>query len=149
MFLVGSCACGIAPGTITLIAARTVQAIGGAVLSPASLKPILRSFPAQKRSTIVGLWRASGALGAAIGPCIGGILIDVANWRAAFLVNLPVGVALLAFSVPRLPHLDGAAEGGPIDLPGIMLIAGGAAAVFNGVVLAPKVGLQAATVCGR
>ncbi len=98
LFTLASAACGMAPGTGSLIAARIVQAVGGAVLTPASLALILGAFPAEKRSAIVGLWSAAGALGAAVGPGAGAILIELATWRAAFLVNLPFGALILWFA---------------------------------------------------
>jgi EmrB/QacA subfamily drug resistance transporter len=134
LFTLASAACGLAPGTTTLIAARIVQAVGGAVLTPASLALILGAFPADKRSAIVGLWSAAGALGAAVGPGAGAILIEWATWRAAFLVNLPFGALILWFAARHLPALKGADAGEALDIPGIALIAGGVAALTYGVV---------------
>ena len=108
LFTLASAACGLAPGTSALIAARPVQAVGGAVLTPASLALILGAFPANKRSAIVGLWSVAGALGAAVGLGAGSILIELASWRAAFLVNLPIGALILWFAARRLPaHIAG------------------------------------------
>lgn len=134
LFTLASAACGMAPGTTALIAARTVQAIGGAVLTPASLALILGAFPANKRSAIVGLWSAAGALGAAVGPGAGAILIELATWRAAFLVNLPFGLLILWQAARRLPAPKGADAGEGLDIPGIALIASGVAALTFGVV---------------
>ncbi len=146
LFTLASAACGLAPGTSTLIAARVVQAVGGAVLTPASLALILGAFPADKRSAIVGLWSAAGALGAAVGPGAGAILIELATWRAAFLINLPFGVLILWFAARRLPPLNGADAGEALDIPGIVLIAGGVAALTYGVVQIKEAGFAAAVV---
>jgi EmrB/QacA subfamily drug resistance transporter len=140
LFTLASAACGIAPGTGTLIAARIVQAVGGAVLTPASLALILGAFPVDKRSAIVGLWSAAGALGAAVGPGAGAILIELATWRAAFLVNLPFGALILWFAAGRLPALKGADAGEGLDIPGIALIASGVAALTYGVVQIEEAG---------
>ena len=148
LFTLASAACGMAPGTNSLIAARVVQAVGGAVLTPASLALILGAFPADKRSAIVGLWSAAVALGAAVGPGAGAILIELATWRAAFLVNLPFGALILFFATRRLPGLKGADAGKGLDIPGIALIASGIAALTYGVVQIEKAGFGAATVWG-
>lgn len=148
LFTLASAACGLAPGTTTLIAARIVQAVGGAVLTPASLALILGAFPADKRSAIVGLWSAAGALGAAVGPGAGAILIELATWRAAFLVNLPFGALILWFAARRLPALKGADAGEALDIPGIALIAGGVAALTYGVVQIKEASFAATTVWG-
>lgn len=148
LFTLSSAACGLAFGTTTLIAARVVQAVGGAVLTPASLALILGAFPANKRSAIVGLWSAAGALGAAVGPGAGAALIELATWRAAFLVNLPFGALILWFAARHLPALKGAAAGEGLDFPGITLIAGGVAALTYGVVQIEEVGLVATAVWG-
>lgn len=148
LFTLASAACGLAPGTTALIAARIVQAVGGAVLTPASLALILGAFPADKRSTIVGLWSAAGALGAAVGPGAGAILIELATWRAAFLVNLPFGALILWFAARRLPALKGADAGEALDIPGIALIAGGVAALTYGVVQVKEASFAATTVWG-
>ncbi len=134
LFTLASGACGMAPGTTALIAARAVQAVGGAVLTPASLALILGAFPSEKRSAVVGLWSAAGALGAAVGPGTGAILIELASWRAAFLVNLPFGARILWLAARRLPVLKGADAGEGLDIPGIALIAGGVASLTFGVV---------------
>jgi EmrB/QacA subfamily drug resistance transporter len=146
LFTLASAACGTAPGTGALIAARTVQAVGGAVLTPASLALILGAFPPGKRSAIVGLWSAAGALGAAVGPGAGAILIELATWRAAFLVNLPFGALILFYAARRLPTLKGADAGEGLDIPGIALIATGVAALTYGVVQVEEAGFAAATV---
>lgn len=148
LFTLASAACGLAPGTTSLIAARIVQAVGGAVLTPASLALILGAFPAEKRSAIVGLWSAAGALGAAVGPGAGAILIELATWRAAFLVNLPFGALILWFAARRLPALKGADAGEGLDIPGIALIAGGVAALTYGVVQIKAASIAATHVWG-
>jgi EmrB/QacA subfamily drug resistance transporter len=143
IFTLASAACGMAPGTGSLIAARVVQAVGGAILTPASLALILGAFPPEKRTAIVGMWSGVGALGAAVGPGAGGILIELATWRAAFLVNLPFGALILWFAWRRLPMLGGAARGEGLDLIGIGLIVAGVSGLTYGIVQIESLGIVA------
>jgi EmrB/QacA subfamily drug resistance transporter len=101
-FVAASALCATAPGPGWLIAARVLQAAGGAVLMPASLAILLTEFPPKRRALAVAVWSATGAVAAAAGPPIGGLLVQ-ASWRWVFLVNLPVGVvmAVLAARVLR------------------------------------------------
>lgn len=99
IFISASALCGAAPTLGLLIAARMVQAIGGALLVPAALALLLPEYPAEKRSTALGVFVSINSLAAAAGPVVGGTLIDVASWRAAFLVNVPIG--LTAFVLGR------------------------------------------------
>jgi EmrB/QacA subfamily drug resistance transporter len=146
LFTLASTACGLAAGTDSLIAARVVQAIGGAVLTPASLALILGTFAKEKRTAVVGMWSAAGALGAAVGPGAGAILIELATWRAAFLVNLPVGALILLFALRRLPAGPGAAAGEGLDLFGIGLIVLGVSTLTYGIVQIESAGITATNV---
>lgn len=121
LFGLASLACGLAPTSGSLILARVVQAIGGAMLTPASLTLILTAFPPGKRAAIVGLWGAVGALAAALGPGAGGLLIETGGWRSAFLVNIPLvaGLIVLARSIAHVPGGDADAR---LDLPGTFLV---------------------------
>ena len=99
VFISASALCGAAPTLEMLIAARMVQAIGAALLVPAALALLLPEYPAEKRSTALGIFVSINSLAAAAGPVIGGMLIDGASWRAAFFVNVPIG--LTAFVLGR------------------------------------------------
>jgi len=118
-FVAASAVCAAAPGAGWLIAARVLQAVGGAVLMPTSLAILLAEFPARQRGIAVAIWSATGAVAAAAGPPIGGLLVQ-ASWRWVFLVNLPIGLvtAIVAARVlnesrdpegKRFPDLAGAA----------------------------------------
>ncbi|NBN97369.1 MAG: MFS transporter, partial [Actinobacteria bacterium] len=85
----GSLLCGFAPTTWFLVLARIVQAFGGAQLSPASLALVLPEFPVEKRTQAIAIWGATGGLAAALGPSIGGILVDTLGWRSLFFLNIP------------------------------------------------------------
>jgi NTE family protein len=95
LFTAASVLCAVAPTVQVLIAFRVLQALGAAMLVPASLALVVEAFPAERRSHAVGLWGASAALASGLGPPIGGALVEWGNWRWAFLVNLPFGLAAL------------------------------------------------------
>jgi len=92
LFTGASLACALAPSIGFLVAARMAQALGAAVLVPASLALVVQAFPAEHRTHAVGLWGASAALASGLGPPIGGLLVQWGDWRWAFLVNLPFGI---------------------------------------------------------
>ncbi len=95
LFTAASLACALAPSTALLIAARAVQAVGAAVLVPASLALVLHAYPPAQRAHGVALWSALAALSAGLGPSLGGLLVEAGGWRLAFLVNLPLGAGVL------------------------------------------------------
>ena len=91
LFLAASAACGLAGSVGWLIAARVLQAVGAALLTPASLSIVLAAFPQSKRTVVVSLWGAVGGLAAAVGPSAGSFVIDHFGWSWAFYINLPLG----------------------------------------------------------
>ena len=97
-FSVGSLLCGLAPGVGALVAARVVQACGAGMMVPASLSLLLAEVPAAARPRAIGTWSAVGALGAALGPVIGGSLVQI-SWRLVFWINLPVGLIAVVLAV--------------------------------------------------
>ena len=118
-FVAASALCAAAPGPGWLIAARVLQAVGGAILMPTSLALLLAEFPAKERAFAVAIWSATGAVAAAAGPPVGGLLVQ-ASWRWVFLVNLPIGLVMALLSArvliesrdpegKRFPDLAGAA----------------------------------------
>ncbi|MBQ91615.1 MAG: hypothetical protein CL441_09465 [Acidimicrobiaceae bacterium] len=100
VFVAASLLCGLAASTGLLIASRVLQGIGSSVIGPTSLSMVLPEFPASRRSMVLGIWGASAALGAALGPSVGAVLLEYLSWRWVFLVNVPIGLALLALT-PR------------------------------------------------
>jgi EmrB/QacA subfamily drug resistance transporter len=119
LFTAASAACAISGDIWWLVAFRVLQAAGAAILTPASLGLVIASAPAEHRARSVRIWAATGAIAAALGPVVGGVLVE-ASWRWVFLVNVPVGVVALLVgirliprsrdqSVTRLPDLIGAA----------------------------------------
>ena len=91
LFLAASAACGLSTGVGWLVAARVVQAVGAALLTPASLSIVLAAFPQDRRAIVVSLWGAVGGLAAAVGPSAGSFVVDSVGWPWAFFINLPLG----------------------------------------------------------
>jgi EmrB/QacA subfamily drug resistance transporter len=121
-FGLGSLLCGLAPGVAELIVARVIQAAGAGLMVPASLSLLLASVPAAVRGQAIGTWSAFAALGAALGPVIGGSLVQV-SWRWVFWINLPVGLAAVLLATRVVPESrDERAQGRP-DLTGAGLLA--------------------------
>jgi EmrB/QacA subfamily drug resistance transporter len=146
-FTLGSLLCGLAPGVAALIAARIIQAIGAGLMVPASLSLLLAAVPAQARPQALGTWSALGALGAALGPVIGGSLVQI-SWRWVFWVNLPVGVAAILLAVRLVPESkDDRALGRP-DLLGAGLLAAAVGLVALALVKAPDWGWGSARFVG-
>lgn len=130
LFLAASAACGAANSVELLIAARVLQAIGAALLTPASLSIVLDAFPKEKRAVAVSLWGAVGGLAAALGPSLGTFLVDKMGWPWAFYINLPLGAISLWYGASRLQEFKGTAKVHRIDWVGVTLIiisVGGAA----------------------
>lgn len=130
IFIIGSGACGAAGSISFLIGARVLQAVGAALLTPASLSLILDAFPLQKRAVAVSLWGAVGGMAAAIGPSLGSFIVDSMGWPWAFYINLPIGAIALARGVVLLRESRIPGKVQHIDLVGmalLMLSVGGAA----------------------
>jgi EmrB/QacA subfamily drug resistance transporter len=132
-FTAASLLCAAAPSLGLLISFRVVQGIAAALIAPASLAIVLDSFPLERRSAGVGLWGAAAAAAAAVGPTLGGALVELSDWRLVFLVNLPLGAAIVLAGRRRLPHpkiLDSRLP----DLPGAAMLALALAAITLGIV---------------
>ncbi|MFF3288817.1 MFS transporter [Streptomyces sp. NPDC003023] len=125
-FAVGSLLCGLAPNGGVLVAARALQGIGGALLTPGSLALIQASFHPDDRSRAVGLWSGLGGVGAAIGPFVGGWLVDGPGWRWVFLLNVPLAVLCVPVALRHVPESRDPRATGRFDALGAVL---GAAAL--------------------
>jgi EmrB/QacA subfamily drug resistance transporter len=134
IFGVASAWCGLAPDIGQLIAARAVQGIGGALLVPGSLALISVSFPPGQRGRAIGTWSGYTSITAAIGPVLGGWLVQHASWRWVFFINLPVATAVLALTMWRVPESRAAADAQTtrrrLDWPGAFLTMAGLGAVI-------------------
>jgi EmrB/QacA subfamily drug resistance transporter len=122
VFLIASAACGLAGNIWWLIAARVLQAVGAALLTPASLAIVLAAFPQEKRAVAVSIWGAVGALAAAIGPSLGSFVVDAVGWPWAFYINLPLGAISLWRGARLLPESTPQAVRRRIDGIGMALL---------------------------
>lgn len=131
VFLAASAACGLANTVELLITARVIQAIGAAMLTPASLSIVLDAFPKEKRAVAVSLWGAVGGLAAALGPSLGTFLIDKMGWPWAFYINLPLGAISLWRGILYLQEVKGTPKEHKIDWVGmaLLIVSAGAAAM--------------------
>ena len=103
VFSAGSLLCGLAPGVAALIAGRVIQAVGMGLMVSASLSLLLAAVPAAARARAIGIWSAIAALGAALGPVIGGSLVQL-SWRWVFWINLPVGLVAILLAGKVVPE---------------------------------------------
>ena len=106
-FGVASLLCAVAPSAGTLIAARAVQGVAGALLVPSSLAIITAIYEGEARGRAIGIWTAGTSAAIALGPPLGGLLVDLASWRWIFLINVPLVVAALGITVRAMPALPG------------------------------------------
>ena len=116
IFTLASVACALAADLTLLLAARAVQGVGAAILLPNSLAVLGNAFTGEARGKAIGTWAGVGAIAGAVGPPLGGWLVDAIGWRAIFYVNVPVAAAAILIA---LRHIEESAEGAlPLDLPG-------------------------------
>ncbi|MFF9217526.1 MFS transporter [Streptomyces viridosporus] len=120
-FAAASLLCGLAPNAGMLIAARALQGVGGALLTPGSLALIQASFHADDRGRAVGLWSGFGGVGAAVGPFLGGWLVDGPGWRWVFLINVPLALLCAPIAVRHVPESSGGGAHGRFDVLGAAL----------------------------
>ncbi len=137
-FTLASLAIAVAPTFGLLVAFRAVQGVGAALMVPASLSLVLTSVPAAKVRGAIGLWSAAGALAAAIGPALGGVAVEVVDWRALFCLNVPVGVWVLVAARGLLA--DDSRHGRVPDLAGSVMLGAAVAAAVYGLTQGPERG---------
>ncbi len=129
IFAAGSIWCALAQSIASLIIARGIQGIGAALLVPGSLSLISASFPEQTRGRAIGIWSGFSAMTAAIGPVLGGWLVDHASWRWVFFLNLPLAAAILVIAFTRIPESRNESMDPVLDWPGALLATIGLAGV--------------------
>jgi EmrB/QacA subfamily drug resistance transporter len=122
-FALASALCAAAPSIGVLIGARVLQGVGGALLAPGSLAIIQASFAQSERARAVGAWAGFGGIAAAIGPLLGGWLVQAAGWRWVFLLNLPLAAAVVAVTLRHVPETRDPSSHGGFDLAGAGLAA--------------------------
>ena len=149
LFALSSLACALADSRGLLIGARALQGFGGAVLSPATLSIISSSFAeGRERNRALGIWGATGALGASSGALVGGLLTQTLGWQAIFAINVPIGLAIIVSGLRVLPASP--AHDGPrhFDVAGAVLVTGGLVALAYGIVRSDTLGWASAGVIG-
>src|SRR5580692_1241818 len=144
LFTAGSAAAALAPGIGALIAARAVQGVGAAMLIPLTLTLLSAAVPPQRRGMALGIWGAVGGLAIAMGPLVGGAVVEGASWQWIFWLNVPIGVALLPAARLRLTESYGTAS--RLDLPGLVLASLGLLGIVLGVVRGNDHGWTSVTV---
>jgi EmrB/QacA subfamily drug resistance transporter len=145
-FTLASAAAAIAPSTDALIAARALQGLGAAIVTPLTLTLLSEAFPAGKRGVALGIWSGVSGLGVALGPVVGGAVVDGISWHWIFWINVPVGAVVIPLALARLRESRGAAR--RLDPPGVALVSGGLLGVVYGLVQAPDHGWTSPLVLG-
>jgi EmrB/QacA subfamily drug resistance transporter len=130
-FAVASLGCGLAPDIGTLIAARALQGVGGALLTPGSLALISASFHGPDRAAAVGAWSGLGGIAGAVGPFLGGWLVEW-SWRAVFLINLPLAALIVAITLRHVPESRDPESAPGLDVSGTVLAVVGLASLTYG-----------------
>jgi len=140
-FALASALCGLSPDIGVLIAARGLQGIGGALLTPGSLAIIQSTFAADDRPRAIGAWSGLGGVAGALGPFLGGWIVGSIGWRWIFLLNLPLAVAVLAVTIRHVPESRDPTAQGRFDIAGAVLAALALAGITDGLIEAPSASL--------
>jgi EmrB/QacA subfamily drug resistance transporter len=125
IFTLSSLACGLAPTSGFLIGARAVQGVGAALMNPASLSIITATFPPRERGQAIGIWAGVSAMALAIGPLVGGLIVDNINWNWIFFINVPVGVVGIIVSQLVIKESRDTSHEQSIDVPGLVTSSAG------------------------
>jgi EmrB/QacA subfamily drug resistance transporter len=145
-FTAASLLCAVAPSAELLVVARLLQGVGGALLTPGSLAMIEGTFRREDRARAIGAWSGLTGVAVALGPLLGGYLVEAVSWRAIFLINVPLGVLVIAASVRRVPETRDAEASGRLDALGAALAAVGLAGVTYALIAVPDAGASAVVV---
>src|ERR1700761_8526855 len=141
LFAAASLGCALADGQGVLVGARAVQGFGAAVISAASLAIVTGNFKeGAERNRALGLWAAMGGIGGSAGVLLGGSLTQAFSWPAVFIINVPVGIAVLLVGRRIIPREGAVAHERKLDIPGAVLISGGLTAIVYGIVRTDSLG---------
>ncbi|HET6550519.1 MAG TPA: DHA2 family efflux MFS transporter permease subunit [Solirubrobacter sp.] len=146
LFTLASAAAALAPSTGALIAARALQGAGAAIVTPLTLTLLATAFPPEKRGLAIGAWSGISGLGVALGPLVGGAVVDGISWHWIFWLNVPIGLVLAPLAARRLAESHGPAD--RLDLPGLALGGLGLLGVVYGIVRASELGWTSSTILG-
>jgi EmrB/QacA subfamily drug resistance transporter len=146
LFTAASAAAALSPSAGALVGARAIQGAGAAIVFPLTLTLISEAFPAEKRGAAIGLWGGITGLGVAIGPVVGGAVVNGISWHWIFWLNVPVGIVLIPLAATRLTESFGPRP--QLDIPGLLLAGAGALGVTWGLIRATSSGWGSAEVLG-
>lgn len=138
LFTLASAGAALAPTTDLLIAARAIQGIGAAIVTPLTLTLIANAFPPEKRGLALGVWSGISGIAVAIGPLVGGAVIELADWHWIFWINVPIGLVLAPLAARKLDESYGSKS--TLDLPGLGLASTGLFGLVFGLVRAQTLG---------
>jgi EmrB/QacA subfamily drug resistance transporter len=139
-FAAASLLCGLAPNLEALVAARVLQGVGGALLTPGSLAILQASFHPDDRALAIGAWSGLGGIAAAIGPFLGGYLVQAGTWRLIFLLNLPLAAAVVLVSMRHVPESSDRESARELDVAGAILAVLGLGGTTFALIEAPTTG---------
>ena len=138
VFTLGSAAAALAPSIEVLIAARAVQGLGGAIVTPLTLTILSAAVPSERRGLVLGAWGGISGLAVAMGPLVGGAVVEGLSWQWIFWLNVPIGLALIPLALLRLRETRGPNDA--LDLPGVVLASAGLFGIVWGLVRGNGVG---------
>jgi EmrB/QacA subfamily drug resistance transporter len=138
VFTAASAAAALAPDATTLVVARAVQGLGGAMVMPLTLTIIAGAFPKEKRAAAIGVWGAVAGLAVALGPVVGGAIVDGISWQWIFWINVPFGIVLVPLALRKLSESHGPST--KLDLKGLALASAGLFGIVWGVVRSQELG---------
>ena len=144
VFTLASAAAALAPSTDALIASRAIQGLGAAVITPLSLTLLSEAFPAERRGLALGVWSGVSGLGVALGPVVGGAVVEGFSWQWIFWLNVPVGLAVAPAALAILAESRGPNRS--LDVPGVALASAGLLGVVFGIVRAQALGWTSTTI---
>ena len=147
-FTVASVGCGLATSTLTLNVARALQGVGGALLTPGSLAIIEASFRKEDRAAAIGAWSGLGGVAVAVGPFVGGWLVQTWSWRLVFFINVPLALAVIALTLRYVPETTDPDAPRRLDLAGAALAVVGLGGVTYALIEIPAHGTHAPDVLG-
>jgi EmrB/QacA subfamily drug resistance transporter len=138
LFTLSSAAAALAPSTALLIAARASQGVGAAIVTPLTLTLLAEAFPPERRGVALGVWSGISGVAVALGPLVGGAVIQVSSWHGIFWINVPIGLALVPLAHLRLAESRGPTK--QLDLPGLALASSGLFGIVFGLVRSQSLG---------
>lgn len=147
-FALASLVCGVAPNIATLIAARVLQGVGGALLTPGALAILEATFQPADRARAIGAWSGLGGIAGALGPFLGGWLVEAATWRLVFLINVPLAAVVAFVALRHVPETRDATATGGLDVIGVLTGAVGLAGLTYGFTAWPALGSTSPAVLG-